>query len=249
MASSDEFIAFVCGLLEGAGTVRSRRMFGESLVYLNDKPAVLVCDDVAFVKVHPCLDGILAGAEKASPYPGAKDHYVLDVDDAGLVMEAVLTLEPHLEVPKPRKKAQRPHGGDPGKPAPKGAASESSPKEAGANVSSIGKAVSKPSPKTIPLKGPASDGSVSKGAVSKGPAPKSLPLKGPAQKGSGPKGAASRTGAKKVDVYDASKRQADSKASPKDVPPAGSGPKVPAPKGARQNGKAPKPTGKGRGLP
>jgi hypothetical protein len=49
-------------------------MFGERLVYLNDKPAVLTRDDVAFVKVHPRLDGILPGAEKASPYPGAKER-------------------------------------------------------------------------------------------------------------------------------------------------------------------------------
>ncbi|MDR1041208.1 MAG: TfoX/Sxy family protein [Deltaproteobacteria bacterium] len=103
MSISDEFISFVSGILDGAGAVRSRKMFGGCIIYLNGKPVFLVDDDTVFVKVHPCLDGLLADAEKASPYPGAKEHYILDIDDAGLAREVALALEPHLEVPKPRK--------------------------------------------------------------------------------------------------------------------------------------------------
>lgn len=61
MASSPEFVNYICEQLEGLGAVRSRKMFGEYMVYLNDKPVIIVCDDRAMVKTLPCLEGLLQG--------------------------------------------------------------------------------------------------------------------------------------------------------------------------------------------
>ena len=36
MASSPEFVNYICEQLEGLGAVRSRKMFGEYMVYLNE---------------------------------------------------------------------------------------------------------------------------------------------------------------------------------------------------------------------
>ncbi len=42
MATSEEFIYYVCEQLKGIGTIRYKKMFGEYMVYINEKPIVLV---------------------------------------------------------------------------------------------------------------------------------------------------------------------------------------------------------------
>ena len=50
MASNIEYVEFVCSRLSDLGTVRYRKMFGDYLVYLNEKPIILVCDNIAYAK-------------------------------------------------------------------------------------------------------------------------------------------------------------------------------------------------------
>jgi TfoX/Sxy family transcriptional regulator of competence genes len=51
--------------------VRYRKMFGDSLVYVDDKPMMLLCDNTVFVKILPCLDFLMVGAEKEVVRRGA----------------------------------------------------------------------------------------------------------------------------------------------------------------------------------
>jgi hypothetical protein len=44
-------------------------------------------------------------AQMGFPYQGAKEHYVLDIDDSGLSDEVIMRLEPITKVPVPKKKA------------------------------------------------------------------------------------------------------------------------------------------------
>lgn len=104
MATTVDFIEYVCEQIEGTGAVRYKKMFGEYMVYVNDKPILLVCDNTVFVKMLPCLDALMADAEKGYPYSGAKEHYILDIDNADLSREVVTVLEPVTPLPKPRKK-------------------------------------------------------------------------------------------------------------------------------------------------
>ena len=104
MATTVDFIEYVCGQIDGMGTVRYKKMFGEYMVYVNDKPILLVCDNMVFVKILPCLDKLMADAEVGYPYDGAKEHYVLDVDDRELTREVIAVLEPVIPLPKPKKK-------------------------------------------------------------------------------------------------------------------------------------------------
>ena len=53
MATTKEYIEFVCDQIQGFGEVHYRKMFGEYMAYLNDKPVLLVCDDTVFVKKLP----------------------------------------------------------------------------------------------------------------------------------------------------------------------------------------------------
>ena len=104
MATTPDFIEYVAGQAAGCGDVRYRKMFGEYMVYINDKPILLVCDNCVFVKMLPCLDELMIEAEKGFPYDGAKEHYILDIDNAELTSAVVAALELILPLPKPRKK-------------------------------------------------------------------------------------------------------------------------------------------------
>jgi TfoX/Sxy family transcriptional regulator of competence genes len=104
MATTVDYIEYVCEQVRSTGDIRYKKMFGEYMVYVEDKPILLVCDDTAFVKILPCLDSLMAGAERGYPYDGAKEHYVLDIDNAELVREVVAALLPVTAVPKPRKR-------------------------------------------------------------------------------------------------------------------------------------------------
>ena len=104
MATTVDFIEYICGQIEGVGMVRHKKMFGEYMVYVDNKPILLVCDNTVFIKILPCLDELMESAEKGYPYDGAKEHYVLDIDDAILTREVIAALLSVIPVPKPRKK-------------------------------------------------------------------------------------------------------------------------------------------------
>jgi len=104
MATTPEFIEYAASQATGCGAVRYKKMFGEYMVYVNEKPILLVCDNTVFVKKLPILDDLMADAEKGVPYDGAKEHYILDIDNTELTRAVIDTLEPITPLPKPRKK-------------------------------------------------------------------------------------------------------------------------------------------------
>lgn len=104
MATTVDFIEYVCSQSEGIGAVRYKKMFGEYMVYINDKPILLVCNNTVFVKILPCLDELMAAYDKGVPYQGAKEHYILDIDNKDLVHAVLDALEPVTPIPKPRRK-------------------------------------------------------------------------------------------------------------------------------------------------
>jgi TfoX/Sxy family transcriptional regulator of competence genes len=104
MATTAEFIEYVCGQIEGTGAVRYRKMFGEYMVYVNDKPVLLVCDNTVFVKMLGPIAEKMTEAERGFPYSGAKEHYILDIEDAAFSREIVAVLEELTKVPVPKKR-------------------------------------------------------------------------------------------------------------------------------------------------
>lgn len=79
-------------------------MFGEYMVYVNDKPVIIVCDNTAFVKKLECIKEMMENAEEGYPYKGAKEHYVLDIDNSEVCKAIVTEIEKVTSVPKPKKK-------------------------------------------------------------------------------------------------------------------------------------------------
>ena len=104
MATTASYLAFVLEQLPPLWDVRSRKMFGEYMVYLNEKPVLLVCDNTVFVKKLPVLDDLMRDAPCGCPYEGAKEHYILDVDDREKLLRVLAILEPLIPVPQPRRR-------------------------------------------------------------------------------------------------------------------------------------------------
>lgn len=104
MATTAEYVEFVCEQIKGVGEIRYRKMFGEYMVYVNEKPILLVCDNTVFVKMLPGIADKMKQAEVGYPYSGAKEHYVLDIDDTGFSKEVISMLEAVTPFPKPKKK-------------------------------------------------------------------------------------------------------------------------------------------------
>ncbi|MDD3167899.1 MAG: TfoX/Sxy family protein [Eubacteriales bacterium] len=103
MATTADFIEYVCEQIHGIGFVRYKKMFGEYMVYVNEKPILLVCDNTVYVKKLDVIGEKMKDAEKGFPYSGAKEHYILDIDDADFAKEIICILEPVTSLPKPRK--------------------------------------------------------------------------------------------------------------------------------------------------
>lgn len=105
MATSVDYIEFVCEQIQGTGEIRYKKMFGEYMVYVNNKPLLLVCDDTVFVKKLSEISDKMQESELGYPYQGAKEHYILDIENTELSKSIIATLEKIIPVPKPKKKA------------------------------------------------------------------------------------------------------------------------------------------------
>ena len=98
MSTSKEFVEYVCEQIHEVGFLRYKKMFGEYMIYVNDKPILLVCDNTVYIKKLDCLAELMKEAPIAIPYPGAKERYVQ------LTKEIISILEPITPLPNPKKK-------------------------------------------------------------------------------------------------------------------------------------------------
>ena len=108
MATDINFIDFVSEQVGRAGIIESKKMFGEYLIYCDGRPALLVCDNQVFVKILPEITELFAAHGRAPevgvPYKGAKEHYILDADDADFAVEITSLLAKILPIPKKKNK-------------------------------------------------------------------------------------------------------------------------------------------------
>ena len=79
-------------------------MFGEYMVYVDGKPVFTVCDNTVFVKQVDELKELMSQADTGYPYKGAKEHYILDIEDGELVRKVVDILKEVIPVPKKKIK-------------------------------------------------------------------------------------------------------------------------------------------------
>lgn len=107
MATTLEYIEYICEQVKGCGSLRYKKMFGEYMIYVDDKPILLICDNVVYVKILDCIGDMMKEASLGNPYEGAKSHYILDVDDAEFSKEVIEELKKVIPIPKPRPKKKK----------------------------------------------------------------------------------------------------------------------------------------------
>ncbi len=106
MSTRPETLAFLLDQLGALPDVRTRRMFGEYCVYLDDKPTAFVCDDQLFVKITDAGRALLTQPVYGQPYPGAKNYFLLRPDeweDRPALCDLLAATAQALPLPKPRK--------------------------------------------------------------------------------------------------------------------------------------------------
>lgn len=96
MATPQEYVEYVVNRVEGYGNIRYRKMFGEYMIYVDERPLLLVCDSTVYVKKLEELVPLMQDASQGFPYERAKEHYILDIDrdDLGIVIEQLRKLVP-----------------------------------------------------------------------------------------------------------------------------------------------------------
>lgn len=103
MACTPEFIDFICEVLAPLGEVRSRKMMGDYVIYVNEKCVITACDNNAFIKKLDRIAPLMADAETGCAYEGAKEGYILDLSDQRKAREVISLLWESLPFPKKKR--------------------------------------------------------------------------------------------------------------------------------------------------
>ena len=108
MASKQSTVDYIVDQMASAGTITSKKMFGEYGVYLDGKIFALVADDLLYVKPTAAGRALIGSPTEAPPYPGAKNYFLISGDrwdDAEFLCELVQVTARELPAPKPPKVA------------------------------------------------------------------------------------------------------------------------------------------------
>lgn len=99
----------------------ARKLFGEYCVYIVDsrescvdshldspkKVLFLLCDESVFIKKYESLDAIVRENSEfftlGYPFDGAREHYIIDIENLTLIAQIIQSALPFLPTPKPRK--------------------------------------------------------------------------------------------------------------------------------------------------
>ena len=104
MASSSDFVQYIIDQCSGAGEITFKKMMGDYCIYCDGTIFGLVCDNNLYIK--PTYQGAaqLKEVVMRSPYPGAKDHFLInDVDDRDYLTAIVRATIPALTKPKSKR--------------------------------------------------------------------------------------------------------------------------------------------------
>jgi TfoX/Sxy family transcriptional regulator of competence genes len=106
MASAQKFVDFIVEQIDISEKISFKKMFGEYGLYFDDKMFALVCDNKLFIK--PTISGreFITDLVEESPYPGAKQYFLIEekLDDKVWLKKLVEITVKELPEPKPKKK-------------------------------------------------------------------------------------------------------------------------------------------------
>ena len=104
MASHKDFVDYVAEQLRSAGSIHSRKMFGEYGLYCDGKFFGTVEDNQFFIKITEPGGALLTEPVIASPHEGSRMYLIENLDDRAFLAQLVQTTCQALPAPKPKKR-------------------------------------------------------------------------------------------------------------------------------------------------
>ena len=104
MASNADFVQYIVDQCSGAGEITVKKMMGDYCIYCDGVIFGLICDNNLFIKPTYQAAAQLRDVVMRSPYPGAKEHFLItDVDDRDNLTAIIKATIPALPRPKAKK--------------------------------------------------------------------------------------------------------------------------------------------------
>ncbi len=105
MASDLNFVEYVRDQTNLSGRVTFKKMFGEYAIYYEEKVVALVCDNHLFVKPTAGGRTMIGTITEASPFPGAKPHFLIgeQLEDQHWMSSLIELTANELPASKPKK--------------------------------------------------------------------------------------------------------------------------------------------------
>ena len=105
MASTNQYLDFVLDLLGELEDVAHRKMMGGYVLYYRGKViGGIYRGDRFLLKVTPASERLLPEAPRATPYEGAKEMLLVEVEDRDVLRDVVDAMWEELPAPKKRNK-------------------------------------------------------------------------------------------------------------------------------------------------
>ena len=104
MSSTNQYLEFVLDLLGELDNVAHRKMMGEYVLYYRGKVFGGIYDDRFLLKVTPASERLLPDAPRATPYEGAKEMLLVELEDRDALHDVVDAMWEELPAPKKKKK-------------------------------------------------------------------------------------------------------------------------------------------------
>lgn len=110
MASKQSTADYILEQLAEAGTVTTKKMFGEYGLYCDGKIVAFIADDQLFVKPTDAAKTFIGDYIEGAPYPGAKPYLLISGDkweDHEWLTQLIKITSAALPEPTPKKKLTR----------------------------------------------------------------------------------------------------------------------------------------------
>lgn len=108
MASKKEFVEYCLEQMKEAGSITSRKMFGEYGLYCDGKYFGAICGDQVFVKITEAGRAVCPGLTEKPPYEGGNNYFLFDdVEDKERLAKLVAATCRELPQPKPKNRKKK----------------------------------------------------------------------------------------------------------------------------------------------
>ena len=107
MASNADFVQYIVDQCSDAGEIAVKKMMGDYCIYCDGILFGLICDNNLYIKPTHQGAAQLKEVVMRSPYPGAKEHFLItDVDGSDFLVSIIKATIPALPKPTLKKMQQ-----------------------------------------------------------------------------------------------------------------------------------------------